>query len=231
MGLCRKPARPCPQGGSRAHPGGIKQDRSTNADLERVLQQLAEIGLVPDAWDGDTIVVPMSAKRREGLEDLLEAILLVAENNDIRANPEGRVIGTVIEAEIDRARGVLATLLVQNGTLNVGDAVVVGTAYGRLRAMFDHLGHKVRKAGPSTPVSVMGLNDVPRPATSSRSSPQSVSSLHRLRAQRVKKRSPKAKRQQSPWRLFDRFQAGEVRELRLLVKADVQVLSNRSSIL
>ncbi|HSQ53369.1 MAG TPA: translation initiation factor IF-2 N-terminal domain-containing protein, partial [Acidobacteriota bacterium] len=97
-----------------------------NADPDRVKQQLAEVGLVPDEWDGDTIVVPLSAKRREGLEDLLEAIVLVADNMDIRANPNGEVIGTVIEAELDKAKGPMATLLVQNGTLNLGDVVIAG---------------------------------------------------------------------------------------------------------
>ncbi len=128
-----------------------------NADPDRLKQQLAEIGLVPDDWDGDTIVVPISAKKKTGLEDLLEAILLVADNISIRANPKGKVIGTVIEAEIDRSKGVLATLLVQNGTLNVSDVVVVGNSYGKLRAMFDFRGRQIRKAGPSTPVAVMGL--------------------------------------------------------------------------
>jgi len=128
-----------------------------NADRDRVKQQMAEAGLVPDDWDGDTIVVPISAKKQVGLEDLLEAILLVADNIDIKANPKGRVIGTVIEAELDRAKGVMATLLVQNGTLKVGDEVVAGNAYGRLRAMFDHHGRKISRATPSTPVSVMDL--------------------------------------------------------------------------
>ncbi len=116
-----------------------------NADPERVKQQLAEIGLVPDEWGGDTIVVPISAKRKIGLEDLLEAVLLVADNLDIRANPKGKVIGTVIEAQIDRAKGVVATLLVQNGTLEVGDVVIAGNTYGRLRAMFDYRGRKLRR--------------------------------------------------------------------------------------
>jgi translation initiation factor IF-2 len=134
-----------------------KIDKS-NADPDRLKQQLAEIGLVPDDWDGDTLVIPISAKKKTGLEDLLEAILLVADNLTIRANPKGQVIGTVIEAEIDRAKGVLATLLVQNGTLEVGDVVVAGSAHGRLRAMFDYRGRSLRKAGPATPVSVMGLS-------------------------------------------------------------------------
>lgn len=195
-----------------------------NADPERVYQQLSEIGLVPDAWDGDTIVVPISAKQKRGLEDLLEAILLVADNMDIRANPDGQTIGTVIEAEIDRARGVLATLLVQNGTLNVGDVVVIGTAYGRLRAMFDHLGRRVRKAAPSTPVAVMGLNDVPQAGDLF----QVVESEREARALVEKRKlsaaSPAAAQKTAVTleQLFDRFQAGEVKELRLIVKADVQ---------
>ena len=200
-----------------------KIDKS-NADPDRVRQQLAEIGLVPDDWDGDTIVVPMSAKRNEGLDDLLEAILLVADNSDILANPEGRVIGTVIEAEIDRAKGIMATLLVQNGTLGVGDVVVVGTAYGRLKALFDHLGHRVRKAGPSTPVAVMGLNDVPQAGDLF----QVVESDRVARAiveERKLKHTHSAAQEKKALtleQLFDRYKAGEVRDLRLIVKADVQ---------
>jgi translation initiation factor IF-2 len=195
-----------------------------NADPERVNQQLAEIGLIPDEWDGDTIVVPLSAKRKEGLEDLLEAILLVADNTEIRANPEGRVIGTVIEAEIERAKGVLATLLVQNGSLNVGDVVVVGTAYGRLRAMFDHLGHRVRKAGPSTPVAVMGLSDVPQ-AGDLFQVVESDREARSIVAERKLKQNQASAVPANPVtleQLFDRFQAGDVRELRLIIKADVQ---------
>lgn len=195
-----------------------------NADPERVYQQLSEIGLVPDAWDGDTIVVPISAKQKRGLEDLLEAILLVADNMDIRANPEGQTIGTVIEAEIDRARGVLATLLVQNGTLNVGDVVVIGTAYGRLRAMFDHLGRRVRKAGPSTPVAVMGLNDVPQAGDLFQVVDSEREARTLVEERKLSAASPITAQKAAVTleQLFDRFQAGEVRELRLIVKADVQ---------
>lgn len=195
-----------------------------NADPERVNQQLAEIGLVPDEWDGDTIVVPISAKQQQGLDDLLEAILLVADNLDIRANPEGRVIGTVIEAEIDRSKGVMATLLVQNGTLDVGDIVVVGTAHGRLRAMFDHLNHRVKEARPSSPVAVMGLNDVPGAGELF----QVVESDRQARsiAQERKLQKETAAADQTSAvtleQLFDQYQAGEVKELRLIVKADVQ---------
>jgi len=195
-----------------------------NADPERVNQQLAEIGLVPDEWDGDTIVVPLSAKRKEGLDDLMEAILLVADNSDIRANPQGRIIGTVIDAKVDRSRGVMATLLIQNGTLNVGNIVVAGTSHGRLRAMFDHLGHKVEDAEPSAPVAVMGLNDVPVAGDLF----QVVESDKQARALTRERKNNKKTAAESPRsavtleQLFEQFQAGDVRELRLIIKADVQ---------
>ena len=200
-----------------------KMDRS-NADPDRVKQQLAEVGLIPDDWDGDTIIVPMSAKEKQGLDDLLEAVLLVADNIEINANPEGRVVGTVIEAEIDRAKGVLATLLIQNGTLNVGDVVVAGNSYGRLRAMFDHLGHRVKEAGPSTPVAVMGLNDVPQAGdlfqvvAAERQARAIVEERKRAAEQSVLQQRAVVTLEQ----LFDRFQAGEEKELRLIIKADVQ---------
>jgi translation initiation factor IF-2 len=195
-----------------------------NADRERLLQQLAEIGLVPDEWDGDTLVVPISAKKMIGLEDLLEAILLVADNMEIRANPKGKVIGTVIEAERDRAKGVLATLLVQNGTLDVGDVVVAGNTYGRLRAMFDHRARKLRKAGPSTPVSVMGLSDVPaagdvfQVVESDREAREIVHERSLAETKEVAAQKSVVTLEQ----LFDRYQAGEIPELRLIIKADVQ---------
>ena len=195
-----------------------------NADPERVNQQLAEIGLVPDEWDGDTIIVPLSAKRQEGLEDLLEAVLLVADNTDIRANPDGRVIGTVIEAEIDRSKGVMATLLIQNGTLNIGNIVVAGTAHGRLRAMFDHLGHQVQDAAPSAPVAVMGLNDVPVAGDLFQvvESDKHARAITRERKNNLKSDAQREKSAVTLEQLFDQFQAGEVRELRLIIKADVQ---------
>ena len=195
-----------------------------NADPERVKQQLAEVGLVPDDWDGNTIVVPISAKQQTGLDDLLEAILLVSENMDIRANPGGRVIGTVIEAEVDKSKGVLATLLVQNGTLNLSDVVVVGRAHGRLRAMFDYYGRRVQNAGPSIPVSVMGLNNVPQAGDLFRV----VESEKHARAivderQRAKEAvDAEAKGSATLEQLFNSYQAGDVRELRLIIKADVQ---------
>lgn len=195
-----------------------------NADPERVKQQLAEVGLIPDEWDGNTIVVPISAKQQTGLDDLLEAILLVSENMDIRANPDGRVIGTVIEAEVDKSKGILATLLVQNGTLNLGDVVVVGQAHGRLKAMFDYYGRRVQDAGPSIPVSVMGLNNVPQAGDLFRV----VESEKHARAivderQRAKEvADAEAKGSVTLEQLFNSYQAGDVRELRLIIKADVQ---------
>ena len=194
-----------------------------NANPDRVKKQLADNGLIPDDWEGDTIVVPVSAKQKTGLQDLLEAILLVADNTDILANPKGQVIGTVIESERDPSRGVIATLLVQNGALHLGDTVVVGTAYGRLRAMFDFAGQKLDEAGPSTPVSVLGLNDVPAAGE-----PFRVVESEREARALVAERSEKEKQEKTgavPLTLetmFAAFQAGHVRELRLIVKADVQ---------
>jgi translation initiation factor IF-2 len=200
-----------------------KIDKS-NSDPDRVKQQLAEINLVPDEWDGDTIIVPISAKQRRGLEDLLEAILLVADNTDIQANPKGRCIGTVIEAELDRAKGILATLLIQNGTLEVSDVVLAGNSYGRLKAMFDYRGRRIRKALPSTPVSVMGLNDVPQAGdlfhVVATDKDARAIVQERLKAKHEEASAPKSVITLE--QLFDRFQAGELRELRLIVKADVQ---------
>src|SRR5450759_1021412 len=198
-----------------------KIDRD-DANPDYVKQQLADIGLVPDEWDGNTMIVPVSAKLKLGLDDLLEAILLVADSNDIRANPSGKIIGTVIEAQLDRAKGVIATLLVQNGTLEPSDVVVAGQSYGRLKAMFDFHGRKLRKAGPSTPVSVMGLNDVPQAgdvfmvATSEKDA--RVMAEERKLADKKNANVPRATLEE----LFARYKAGEVKELRLIIKVDVQ---------
>jgi translation initiation factor IF-2 len=194
-----------------------------DANPDFVKHQLADAGLVPDEWDGSTIVVPVSAKLKTGLEDLLEAILLVADSIEIKANPAGKVIGTVIEAQIDRAKGVVATLLVQNGTLSQGDIVVAGKAYGKLRAMFDYRGRPIRKGGPSAPVRVMGLSDVPTAGDifqvmASEKDARSMVQENKQEALDSIKQAPKATLEE----LFSRVQAGEERELRLIVKADVQ---------
>ncbi|MQC26778.1 MAG: translation initiation factor IF-2 [Chloroflexi bacterium] len=195
-----------------------------NANPELVKKQLADNGLVPDDWDGDTIVVPVSAKQKTGLEDLLEAILLVADNVEIMANPDGIVIGTVIEAERDPSRGVVATLLVQNGTLNVGDVLVLGTSHGKLRAMFDFYGNAIESAGPSTPISVLGLKEVPAAGDPFRvvDSEKDARSIVAERKDKQKAEKSKSIKPLTLESMFDAFQAGEVRELRLIVKADVQ---------
>ena len=195
-----------------------------NADPDRVRHQLAEIGLVSDEWGGNTIIVPISAKKGQGLDDLLEAIILVAENIDIRANPDGQVIGTVIEAERDKAKGVLGTLLLQSGTLNVGDVVVVGSTYGRLKAMFDPRGRKLRKAGPSMPVSVMGLNDVPSAGDLFQVVPneREARTIIEEYTQAHQKSAEAPKAHVTLEQLYDQYKAGEAKELRLIIKADVQ---------
>jgi translation initiation factor IF-2 len=194
-----------------------------NANPENVKQQLAEQELVPDDWGGDIMVIPVSAKQKEGIDDLLEAILLVADNTDIRANPEGRIIGTVIEAEVDKSKGTVATLLIQNGTLRTGDIVVAGTAYGRIRAMFDFRGKPVKKAGPSTPVGVLGLSDVPS-AGDLFQVVESDKEARDIVSQRVEaqKQQSQASKKASLEDLFAAFQAGEAKELNLIIKADVQ---------
>jgi len=193
-----------------------------NANPDRVKHQLAEQELVPDDWDGSTIVVPVSAKLKQGIDDLLEAILLVADNTDIRANPAGKVIGTVIEAELDKSKGVISTLLVQNGTLKLSDYVLARTASGRLRALFDQYGKQIKKAGPSMPVAVMGLSEVP----SAGELFQVVGSEKEAR-QIVLERSEIQKKQVtekivSLEDLFASYQAGKTKALNLIIKADVQ---------
>jgi len=194
-----------------------------NANPERVKQQLAEQELVPDDWGGNTMVVPVSAKQNQGIDDLLEGILLVADNTEIKANPSGKVIGTVIEAEVEKSKGVLATLLVQNGTLESGDIVVAGTAHGKLRALSDYKGKPVKKAGPSTPVLVLGLSDVPT-AGDLFVVVDSEKEARAIVAERVEaaKTQEQAKKKMSLEDLFASVQAGEAKGLNLIVKADVQ---------
>jgi translation initiation factor IF-2 len=194
-----------------------------NANPDFVKHQLADNGLQPDEWEGDTMVVPVSAKQRLGLEDLLEAILLVADNMEIKANPQGIVVGTVIEAEMDKAKGVVSTFLVQNGTLQMGDAVVAGTSHGKLRSMLDHRGKAIHKAGPSSPVRVMGLSEVPAAGDifsvfASDKEARAAADENRAKLKEAPEQAPKTTLED----IFDKFKAGEVRELRLIVKADVQ---------
>jgi translation initiation factor IF-2 len=194
-----------------------------NSNPDRAKQQLAEMELVPDDWGGNTMVVSVSAIKKQGIDDLLEGVLLVADSNDIKANPAGKVIGTVIEAELDKSKGVLATLLVQNGTLQAGDVVVAGTAYGKLRAINDFKGKPIKKAGPSTPVAVMGLSDVPSAGdlfeVVKSEKEARVIVTERLDAHKIQAQSRKKVSLED---LFANVQAGEAKELNLIVKADVQ---------
>ena len=194
----------------------------TDANLDRVKRQLSEIGLQPDEWEGDTFVMPVSAKGRIGLEDLLETILLVADNVTIKANPKGQCIGTVVEARLDKARGPLATLLVQNGTLKVGDVVVAGEGTGKIKAMFDQRNKRVSKAAPSTPVVVMGLSVLPEAGDLFQvveNEKEGRSIVSNRKAEREAKRSVKRATLEE---LFSRFKSGQAKELRLILKADVQ---------
>ena len=194
-----------------------------NSNPDLVKKQLSENNLTPDEWGGNTMVIPVSAKQKQGIEDLLEAILLVADNTDIRANAKGAVIGTVIEAELDKSKGPVATLLVQNGTLEAGAIIVAGNVYGHLRAMFDFRGNKVEKAGPSFPVSVMGLSGMP----SAGDVFQAVETEKEAR-QIILDRTEASKKQASAQKkmtleeLFSKVKSGETKELNLILKADVQ---------
>ena len=194
-----------------------------NANPDRVKQQLAEMELVPDDWGGSTMVVPVSAKQNKGIEDLLEGILLVADSTDIKANPNGKVIGTVIEAELDKSKGVLATLLVQNGTLESGDNVVAGIAHGKLRAITDYKGKPIKKAGPSTPVAVMGLSDVPSAGDIFQvvKTDKEARAIVQERIEAIKTQA-QSRKKVSLEDLFANVQAGEAKGLNLIVKADVQ---------
>ena len=208
-----------------------KVDRP-NANPDKVKQELADVGLVPDEWEGDTMVVPVSAKQGSGIEDLIEAILLVADSNEIRANPDGNVFGTVIEGELDKTKGVLATLLIQNGTLRVGDVVMAGNAHGRVRAMFDYQGKPIKEAPPSTPASVLGLSDVPRAGElfTLVESEREAKAIIKAREAKAIIKAREDKKVSAPTgapamtldHLFEAYQAGEAQELRLVVKADVQ---------
>ena len=200
-----------------------KMDRN-NADPDRVKQQLAEIGMIPDEWEGDTIIVPVSAINKEGLDDLLEAIVLVSDNMQILANPNGNLFGTVIESRIERGRGVMATLLVQNGTLQSGDVVIAGTAHGRIKAMFDFLGKPLKMATPSVPVSVMGLNEVPTSGDLFTRVENEKEAREKAREREIAADEAAAAQKSTITleQIFERFQAGEAKELRLIIKADVQ---------
>jgi translation initiation factor IF-2 len=195
-----------------------------NANPDRVKQQLAEIGLAPDDWGGKTMVVPVSARQKTGIDDLLEAILLVTDDTAIKANPAAVAAGTVIEAELDKAKGVIATLLVQNGTLRAGDILVAGTASGKIRAMFNDRGQPIREAGPSLPVAVLGLSGLPGPGDLFRVVASDREARMIVAQRKLDQKTAEAKPSQamSLDQVFARYQAGLAKELALIVKADVQ---------
>ncbi|EMA6341175.1 translation initiation factor IF-2 [Bacillus cytotoxicus] len=194
------------------------------ANPDRVMQELTEYELVPEAWGGDTIFVPISAIKGEGIDNLLEMILLVSEVEEYKANPNRYATGTVIEAQLDKGKGTIATLLVQNGTLRVGDPIVVGTTYGRVRAMVNDIGRRVKVAGPSTPVEITGLNEVPQAGDRfmAFADEKKARQIGESRAQQALLAQRGEKSKLSLEDLFQQIQEGDVKEINLIVKADVQ---------
>ena len=195
-----------------------------NANVEKVKQELADVGLNPQDWDGDTFVVPVAAVKGEGIDDLLEAIQLTADEMEIVANPAAEPQGTVLEARMDKSRGPIATLLVLNGTLSTGDVVIAGESYGRIKAMYDELGQMVKSAGPSAPVAVLGLHDLPQAGDSFE-----TAKTDKLARQIVEERKSATAAQRTPGGrvslsledFFTQYSAGETKDLNLVLKVDV----------
>jgi translation initiation factor IF-2 len=200
-----------------------KMDKEA-ANVDRVMQELTEHGLVSEAWGGETIFVPLSAKTGEGIDNLLEMILLVGEVEEYKANPKRHAVGTVIEAQLDKGRGSVATLLVQNGTLKIGDPIVVGNTFGRVRAMVNNLGRRVKEAGPSTPVEITGLNDVPQAGDRFVvfEDEKTARQIGETRAQLALVASRGEKSRVSLETLFEQLKQGEMKDLNVIIKADVQ---------
>lgn len=200
-----------------------KMDKPT-ANPDRIKQELVEQGLVPEDWGGDTICVPVSARNGEGIDELLEMILLVAEMQELKANPDRRAVGIIIEAQLDKGKGPLASVLIQKGTLNVGDNVVSGSAYGRVRAMLDDKGKRVKKATPSIPVMILGLSEVPEAGEYLYSVEDEKTARIYAETRKQKKREEQLKLNQkvSLDDLFDQIQSGEVKDLNVIIKADVR---------
>ena len=196
-----------------------------SANIERVKQELAEYELIAEDWGGSTVFVPVSAKTQQGIEELLEMILLTAEVLELKANPKRDARGMVIEAELDKGKGPVATVLVQKGTLRVGDPIAAGSCYGRVRAMIDDKGRKVKEAGPSTPVSVLGFSDVPNAGeivVSPKNEKEARNFAQTFISEGRNKMLEETKSKMSLDDLFSQIQAGNVKELNLIVKADVQ---------
>lgn len=199
-----------------------KMDKE-GANADRIKQELTEYDLVPEEWGGDTICVPVSALKKEGIDNLLEMVLLVAEMKDLKANPNRRAKGTVIESRLDKGKGSVATMLVQNGTLHVGDVIVAGTAVGRIRAMTDFRGKRAEEAGPSTPVEVTGLSETPSGGDLfyAVDDEKKARDVVEARKQKIKDELIQAQRKVSLDNLFDSIKEGEMKELNVIVKADV----------
>jgi translation initiation factor IF-2 len=195
-----------------------------DANPDRVMQELMEYNLVPEEWGGDTIFCKLSAKTGEGIDNLLEMILLVSEMEELKANPNRRATGTVIEAKLDKGRGPVATLLIQAGTLHVGDPIVVGCTYGRVRAMVNDTGRRVKEAGPSTPVEITGLHEVPQAGDRFMvfEDEKKVRQIGEARAQKQLMEQRSVKTRVSLDDLFEQIKQGEMKELNIIVKADVQ---------
>ncbi|HEY3426402.1 MAG TPA: translation initiation factor IF-2, partial [Negativicutes bacterium] len=199
-----------------------KMDRP-GANPDRVKQQLSDHGLVPEDWGGDTIMAPVSAQQKTGITELLEMILLVAEMQEIKANPNRPAYGTIIEAKLDKGRGPVATILVQKGTLRIGDSIIAGTAFGKVRAMINDRGDKIKKAEPSTPVEVLGLADVPQAGDVLVAVEEKIARA--VAEKRIaKKRTDELKESQkiSLDDLFQQIQDGKIKDLNIVIKADVQ---------
>ena len=192
------------------------------ANPDRVKQELMEQGLVPEEYGGDTIMVPVSAKKQIGIDDLLEMVLLVAEVKELKANPNRDARGVIVEAKLDKGRGPVATVLVQNGTLRIGDSVVCGTTYGKVRAMVNDRGENVKKAGPSVPVEILGLNDVPEAGDIlAVLEEKQARSIAEARIERQRNNLIKSKKV-SLDDLFHQIQEGDIKDLNIVIKADVQ---------
>ncbi|WP_449074873.1 translation initiation factor IF-2 [Ruminococcus sp.] len=200
-----------------------KMDK-VGANPENVKQQLTEYELVPEEWGGDTPCIPVSAKTKEGLDDLLEMVTLIAEMKELKANPDRAAKGTVIEARLDKGRGPIATVLVQNGTLHQGDIVIAGTCVGRVRVMVNDKGERVKEAGPSVPVEITGLAEVPQGGDifNAVSDEKLARELVEQRKAAQKEEQFKAQTKVTLDNLFDQMKLGEVKELQIIVKADVQ---------
>ncbi|MED0707390.1 translation initiation factor IF-2 [Aneurinibacillus aneurinilyticus] len=200
-----------------------KMDKPS-ANPDRVKQELTEHGLVPEDWGGDTIFVHVSALKREGLDDILEMILLVAEVQELKANPNKRARGTVIEAELDRGRGPVATILVQHGTLKIGDPIVVGTAFGRIRAMVNDKGRRIKEAPPSTPVEITGLNDVPQAGDQFMvfEDEKMARQVGERRSSSRREKELRASARVSLDDLFNQIKEGEMKDINVIIKGDVQ---------